>query len=123
MLSGRSVISRAGELGAMLGERTRRSLAARGSFAQNVLLMLTGTAFGQAISILLAPVLTRLYSPEQFGYLSVYTAALSILAVVAALGFDQAIPIATSEFEMANLFAISSAALIALTVLIALVSG
>ena len=123
MLIGRSVISRAGEVGSKLGERTRRSFIARGSFAHNVLLMLTGTAFGQAISVLLAPLLTRLYSPEQFGYLSVYTAALSILAVVAALGFDQAIPIATSEFEMANLFVISSAALVTLTVLIALASG
>src|SRR5262245_11569086 len=76
-------------------------------FAANVAFMVTGTALGQGASVLLAPVLTRLYSPEQFGYLSVYTATLTILVVVAALGFELAIPIAGSDEELANLLAAS----------------
>lgn len=74
--------------------------------------MLAGTVLGQAASVVLSPFLTRLYTPDQFGWLSVYTAVLSILGVMAALGFDQAIPIAESIPELANLLAVSAVALL-----------
>ena len=73
-----------------------------GGFGTNLLLMLVGTALGQAASVLLSPALTRIYTPDQFGYLGVYAAVLTILGVVAALGIDQAIPIASSIDELAN---------------------
>ena len=61
--------------------------------------------------MLLAPVLTRLYLPDQFGHLSVYTATLAIIGVAAALGYKLAIPIARSSEELANLLAVSIGAL------------
>jgi O-antigen/teichoic acid export membrane protein len=82
--------------------------------------MLAGTVLGQAASVLLSPVLTRLYTPDQFGYLSVYTGALTILTVVAALGYDFAIPIARSDAELANLVAGSGIVLAVMTGLVAL---
>src|SRR5690242_14208184 len=72
-------------------------------FGWNVLVMLMGTIAGQAISFLLSPILTRLYNPTEFGYLSVYSAVLGILVVVASLGLELAIPISLTEFECANL--------------------
>ena len=45
--------------------------------------MLFGTAAGQAISVLLSPVLTRLYSPDEFGYLSLYSSLMMVLGGVA----------------------------------------
>ncbi len=75
------------------------------AFVRNASVMLFGTTLGQAASVALAPVLTRLYTAEQFGYLSVYTAVLAILGASAALGLDLAIPLAVSEFELANLIA------------------
>jgi O-antigen/teichoic acid export membrane protein len=71
-----------------------RTLAPAKGFATNVGYMLFGTALGQAASVLLAPVLTRIYLPDQFGHLSVYTATLAIIGVAAALGYELAIPIA-----------------------------
>ncbi len=100
----------------------RRRLTGQG-FAANVAFMVTGTALGQAASIVLAPVLTRLYTPDQFGYLSVYTAALTIFGVIAVLGFELAIPLAASEVELANLLAISGATLTAMTGVVALAAG
>jgi O-antigen/teichoic acid export membrane protein len=91
-----------------------------GGFSTNVIFMLAGTALGQAASVLLSPALTRLYTPDQFGYLSVYTAALTILGVIAALGFELAIPIAASEAELANLVAASVGALVGTTGLLSL---
>jgi len=77
----------------------------RSGFFRNASVMLIGTTLGQAASVALSPVLTRVYSAEEFGYLSVYTAVLAILGVTAALGLDLAIPLATTEFELANLTA------------------
>jgi O-antigen/teichoic acid export membrane protein len=84
-------------------------------FAGNVALMLTGTVAGQAIGVLLSPVLTRVYTPDQFGFLSVYAATLTILSMIAALGFDLAIPLVRSDDELANLLAASAGALLGLT--------
>ena len=83
--------------------------------------MLAGTVLGQAASVLLSPALTRLYTPDEFGYLSVYTAVLTILGVVAVLGFDLAIPIAASEAELANLVAAGVGALVGTTGLLSLI--
>jgi O-antigen/teichoic acid export membrane protein len=94
-------------------------VAGRG-FAWNVLVMLTGTVAGQAVSLLLAPVLTRLYSPTQFGYLSVYSAVLLIFGVVASLGLELAIPICMADAECANLLALNGLVLAATTTLVAL---
>src|SRR5215472_7489227 len=95
-------------------------LASAKGFATNVAYMLTGTVVGQAFSVLLAPMLTRIYLPDQFGYLGVYTATLAIIGVAAALGYELAIPIAPSSEELANLLAVSIGALIGLTLLMAL---
>jgi O-antigen/teichoic acid export membrane protein len=82
-----------------------RSRLTASPFLRDASVMMIGTVVGQAISVALAPVLTRVYTAEEFGYLSVYTALLAILGVTAALGLDLAIPLAASEFELANLIA------------------
>lgn len=109
-------------LPAVLQGRIRhfRQHAARRSFAWNVMVMMAGTVAGQAVSLLLAPVLTRLYSPTQFGYLSVYSAVLSIFGVVASLGLELAIPICIADAECANLLALNGLVLIGTTTLVAL---
>ena len=67
--------------------RYRAAGLGRGSFAHNVLVMFTGTAIGQLGAVVLAPVLTRVYSPDMFGVLGLFTAsaAMSILSVISAL--------------------------------------
>jgi O-antigen/teichoic acid export membrane protein len=100
-----------------------RQHAARRSFAWNVSVMLVGTVAGQAVSLLLAPVLTRLYTPTQFGYLSVYSAVLSIFGVVASLGLELAIPICMVDGECANLLALNGLVLLGTTTVVALVAS
>ena len=84
--------------------------------------MLAGTIAGQGISLLLSPVLTRLFNPSQFGYLSVYSSALSIFGVIASLGLELAIPISATEFECANLLALCGVALVGTTLAMGLFS-
>lgn len=90
-----------------------RAGAFHSGFFRNISVMLIGTTLGQAASVALAPVLTRVYSAQEFGYLSVYTAVLAMLGVTAALGLDLAIPLAATDFELANLTAAGMAAVFA----------
>ena len=53
-----------------------------GEFTRNVLTLLTGTTIAQAIPVLIAPVLTRLYSPKDFGLAALFFSLL-ILGVIA----------------------------------------
>ena len=54
----------------------------KSEFSRNVLKVMTGTTFAQALPILVAPVLTRLYSPEEFGVFYLFAALVSILSDV-----------------------------------------
>lgn len=75
-------------------------------FGRSVGVMLAGTFCGQAISLLLSPVLTRLFTPTQFGVLGVYSSALLITAMLATFGYELAIPICLAEREYRNLAAL-----------------
>jgi O-antigen/teichoic acid export membrane protein len=86
---------------------------------ENVSIMLGGAAAGQAVSILLSPVLTRLYSPQQFGVLSVYSALLMILVVIASLRYELTLPMAATEADAVNLVALCVCVLFGTTALIA----
>lgn len=54
---------------------------------------------GQAAVLLVSPFLTRLYSPSDFGTLSVYASILAILSVVASLRYELAIALPDSDEE------------------------
>ena len=77
-----------------------------GSFARNVLIMFTGTVLGQLASLLLSPVLTRIYSPELFGILGFFTSFIGIIGVISALRYNIALPLAGSKEDAANLLAV-----------------
>lgn len=60
-------------------------------FLKNVLTLLSGTAIGQLVPILISPILTRLYTPEEVGAYSIFFASSNILAIIASGRFEFAI--------------------------------
>jgi O-antigen/teichoic acid export membrane protein len=72
------------------GEMIKR-LKPKSEFSRNVLTLMTGTTIAQALPIAAAPILTRLYSPEDFGLFAFYFAIVSILAVLATARYELAI--------------------------------
>jgi O-antigen/teichoic acid export membrane protein len=56
-------------------------------------LLLLGSVGSQGIALALAPLLTRLYGPAEFGVFGVFTAVAGIVASVASLGLEAAIVI------------------------------
>ena len=55
--------------------------------------MASGTFVAQAVLALSSPVLTRLFSPAEFGVLAVFTSILGVIVPVASLRYEAAIPL------------------------------
>jgi len=64
----------------MFGQISLSDRLIRGNFLRSVATLAGGTALAQAIPILSSPILTRLYTPENFGVLAVFTAIVSSFA-------------------------------------------
>jgi lipopolysaccharide exporter len=73
------------------------------SFATDVLKLVTGTTFAQVVTILASPLLTRLYGPEAFGFLALFTSITSIIGVIACMRYEMAIMLPKTDEEAANL--------------------
>lgn len=76
-------------------------------FVRNVLIVASGTAAAQMITMGLSPIITRLYGPEAFGLLGVFNAMVAILAPVAALTFPIAIVLPKEDREAKGLARLS----------------
>ncbi|MCF6138732.1 lipopolysaccharide biosynthesis protein [Pseudalkalibacillus berkeleyi] len=61
-------------------------------FVKKVSILVSGTALSQFVAILAMPVLTRIYTPEQFGFYSIYLAILFSLSVIVSMQYEMAIP-------------------------------
>ncbi len=61
----------------------------------------------QLVSILLQPLIRRLFSAEEFGTFAVYLSMIGIITVVSSLRFDDAIVIPKTDKQSVNLIALS----------------
>jgi O-antigen/teichoic acid export membrane protein len=68
---------------------------------------MTGTTLAQVLPIAASPLLSRLYSPEDFGVLGLYAAICAVVSVLAAGRYEIAIVQPRDDGEAANLAALS----------------
>lgn len=87
----------------------------KSSFASDVLTLAGGTTFAQILTILAAPVLTRLYGPEDFGVWALYVSITSIISVISCLRYDYSIMLPESDREAVNLLGLSVLAVLTVT--------
>lgn len=85
----------------------RRNLVAifQSNIVRGVGALVSGTAFAQAITVLSLPLITRLYTPDDFNLLAIYSAILGILAGIACLRLEIAIPLPENDEDAVNLLA------------------
>lgn len=70
-----------------------------GGFAANVLVLFSWVVVAQGLTMLVMPLLTRLYHPDQFGLYSLFVNASAMIAVVAALRYEYAIVLPEDETD------------------------
>jgi O-antigen/teichoic acid export membrane protein len=79
----------------------------RSTFAGDVLKLVSGTTFAQILTILISPLLTRLYSPADFGLLALFTSITTVIGAIACLRYELSIMLPDNEDEAANLLGLS----------------
>ncbi|WP_432724056.1 oligosaccharide flippase family protein [Staphylococcus equorum] len=67
------------------------------SFFKNVLTMMSGTLAGQIIIIATMPIISRIYTPNQFGEYSNVVAIIGIISVLTTLKYDTGIAVTKNE--------------------------
>ena len=83
--------------------------------------LFSANVVAQAIGLLVYPILTRLYAPEDFGLLSLFTSISGVLIILSTLGYQEAIVLPKEE-EEAHAVAHLSFFLIAITTLVLICS-
>ena len=68
---------------------------------------MTGTTIAQAIPIAISPILTRIYTPEDFGVFSLFVAIVGFIAVIASGRYEQAIMLPKYDKYAINIFTLS----------------
>ncbi len=87
---------------------------------KSVLSLVGGTTLAQALSFLFSPIQTRLFSPEVFGELAVFTSITGIVGVIVCLRYELAIVLPKDDDEGFALLKLSwlFAALVSLAALV-----
>ena len=78
----------------------------KNEFNKNILTLMTGSTIAQAIPISISPILTRIYTPEDFGLFAVFIAIASIFGSVANARYDLAIMLPKKDEDAINIFAL-----------------
>jgi len=79
----------------------------KSEFTKNVLTLITGTAIAQAIPLAITPILTRIYTPNDFGLFALFIAIVTILSVIATGRYEFAILLPKQDHDAKTILAIS----------------
>lgn len=93
---------------------------ASGGVFRGMATLVLGSGIGRVIGLASMPILTRLYAPEDFGLLAVFTALVAILAPLVTLRYVLALPLPRHDGTAMNLMVLSLALLAGSSGLIAL---
>lgn len=76
---------------------------ARSQFLKNIIILLSGTVIAQSINIITTPLVTRLYSPEEYGTFSLYSSVASFFTIIATGRYELAIVLPKKEKDALSL--------------------
>jgi O-antigen/teichoic acid export membrane protein len=93
------------------------------TFSRNILIVSVGTVIAQVIPSAISPLLTRIYTPEDFGLYGIYMAIVSLLVTLAAGRYDLAIfiPANVDDSKRLVILSIGLSALFSLLTLIVII--
>ncbi|MBW8302893.1 MAG: oligosaccharide flippase family protein [Brevundimonas sp.] len=90
-------------------------------FIRSVGLLAGAAVIGQALMLAVTPLLTRLYSPADFGIFAAFSASMSLISVISSLRYELAIPLMRND-RSARSMLVSALGLNALTAVAAMVA-
>jgi O-antigen/teichoic acid export membrane protein len=97
-----------------------RTLLQNRPLVRNIATVASGAAAAQALGMVFAPLVTRLYGPDAFGVLGMFTASVGLLAVLAGLSWPAAVVVPQREADAVALARLALLTGTALSLLLAL---
>jgi len=85
-----------------------KKLKPKTEFGYNVFTLVIGTSIAQAIPIAISPILTRIYTPENFGLFALYMSVVALLAVAATGRYELAIMLPKHDADADALVVLSA---------------
>ncbi|MBO1001497.1 lipopolysaccharide biosynthesis protein [Pseudogracilibacillus auburnensis] len=76
-------------------------------FIKSVAVLMSGTILSQITLVLVTPLLTRMYGPEQFGVFAVYTSILFTISVITSLHYETAIPLPKKDNDAVHVLVVA----------------
>lgn len=73
-------------------------------FFKNAITLVSSTAISQVLPIITAPILTRIYSPDDYGTLGIFLAVSYLFGVFSTLGYANAVMIEKDELDSKKVF-------------------
>lgn len=81
-----------------------KNILPKSEFARNVLTLMTGTTIAQAIPIAISPILTRIYTPEDFGVLALFISITYIIGSISNGRYELALMLPEEDEDAINIF-------------------
>jgi len=95
-------------------------LVPKGTFARHVATLMSGTVLAGTIAAIVVPILTRIYTPQDFGIFALYSSLLGLLSAVVCGRYELAIILPENDRDAANLLLLSIVISLCVCVLILL---
>lgn len=76
----------------------------KSEFTKNALTLITGTTVAQLLPIAISPILTRIYSPEDFGVLAIFMSVVIILGTISNGRYELAVILPEKKTDAINIF-------------------
>ena len=92
-------------------------LLKRSGFSKSLITLLTGTTLAQGITLLISPILSRLFTPHDFGVFGTFLSIVSAIALIASLRYEIAIVLPKKEDVAINLLALAAFLTIIISIL------
>jgi O-antigen/teichoic acid export membrane protein len=92
-------------------------------FLRKSAIVASGQALGLGVAVLASPILSRLYTPSDFGLLAIFVTLIGVLSTSATLRYDNAIPLPKEEWRAHCLVALSRGAVLLTAILLAVMAA
>jgi O-antigen/teichoic acid export membrane protein len=79
----------------------------RSEFTKNIFTLASGTAVAQAVTLVISPVLSRIYTPEDFGMFAFYMSIVAAFTLIATFRYEMAVMIPKEEASSVTIIYLS----------------
>ena len=78
----------------------------KSDFTKNILRVVSGNSFAKILAFALTPIITRIYSPDDYGVFSIFISLIAVTGAIITLRLSAAIPIEKNRNNLHNLIGI-----------------